>query len=132
MKKFAFLFAALILTVACGCGNQNPPPIQTVSVKGKITLNGSPMAGGRVLFVPKELGKGLETFAEVKNGEFEVKQGMVPATYKVYVDPVSYRNGKPFQAMRKGAIPQKYLDPATTTSEVQVAASPSDLKINLN
>lgn len=43
--------AALVCAAACGCGKASgPPKVQTMPVKGKVTLDGKPLAGAAVVF----------------------------------------------------------------------------------
>ncbi len=41
-----------------GCGGGGPAPVQTDMVKGVVTLDGSPVAGATVTFVPVQDGVG--------------------------------------------------------------------------
>jgi hypothetical protein len=43
--------AALVCAVVCGCGKgSGPPKVQAMPVKGKVTLDGKPLAGAEVVF----------------------------------------------------------------------------------
>jgi hypothetical protein len=46
--------AALGLLAVAGCGGPTPPPFND-SVDGTVTLDGSPLAGVRVIFTPKAI-----------------------------------------------------------------------------
>lgn len=49
MKRW--LVASLVCAVVCGCGKASgPPQAQVMPVKGKITLDGKPLAGAQVVF----------------------------------------------------------------------------------
>jgi hypothetical protein len=48
MKRWRL--AVLVCAAVCGCGKSGPPTVQTMPVKGKITLDGKPLAGAEVVF----------------------------------------------------------------------------------
>ena len=78
---------ALILALAvAGCGGTRTSP-----VSGVVLLDGKPLAGASVQFVPQ--GSGRDATGETdSNGQFamstfEPKDGVMPGTYKVVISP---------------------------------------------
>jgi Carboxypeptidase regulatory-like domain len=89
-SKFGFEMSraccfVLALTFA-GCGGA-----QTSPVEGTVTLDGKPLAGASVQFVPQ--GKGRDATAETdKDGQFAMstfkpRDGVLPGSYKVVISP---------------------------------------------
>jgi hypothetical protein len=121
-----------------GCGSSATTPVE-----GTVLLDGKPLAGASIQFIPQ--GKGRDATGETdKNGQFAMstfqpRDGTVPGTYKVVVappvgsiDPAQYGSAedamsaatKP-QAKKASAgpaFPQKYTRPDQTplTQEVPV------------
>jgi hypothetical protein len=80
--------SCLVLAVAlAGCSGG----AATSSVAGVVTLDGKPLVGASVQFVPQ--GTGRDATGETdKNGEFAMstfkpRDGVVPGTYKVIISP---------------------------------------------
>lgn len=70
------------LTSITGCGSAGAPP--TAQVKGKVTLNGEPVAVGSIYFVAPD--KGFSTDAALSaTGEYTITSNLPPATYKVFI-----------------------------------------------
>lgn len=133
MNARSFLLVLSSTILASGCAEYIPAPPVTVPVQGKVILpNGSPMSMGRVTFVPKDQTKGMETFAELnKDGTFKNGQpGVVPASYKITIDPTSYREGRP-RAIHKGAVPKTYQGKETTPLEYEISQSNNTFEIRL-
>lgn len=122
-----------VFLTACGCGG----PDQPVRVKGKVTLDGQPVEGATVTFLPE--GKtGRNANARTRaDGSFELttfapNDGVLAGTYKVvveYFEPRSalgtfHNQQEAMQAAAKSqgqkkkppryAIPSQYGDPART------------------
>jgi hypothetical protein len=129
----------LLLAIALvGCGGSRTSP-----VNGVVMLDGKPLAGSSIQFIPQ--GKGHDATGETdKDGEFAMstfkpRDGVVPGTYKVVISPprgtadtTKYATAdeamaaasKP-QARKEStesAFPQKYSRPDQTplTQEVPV------------
>ena len=86
--KYRACWLALVGIVAVGCGNKN-----TVPVKGVVTLDGRPVEGAMVKFVPVAP-KGHEASAMTdSSGSFSLgtlteRDGAWPGSYKVCVQKV--------------------------------------------
>lgn len=127
--------------VGLGCGGPKP-----VKVSGVITLNGEPVEGANVQFVPMDDSKRPATGFTDKTGKFELtsfenKDGALPGEYKVvviYNPPVETEAGaKTEQVMRqvmdiqrkeakkkpKYVIPREVTSAATTSLRQKVPSS---------
>ena len=131
------VLCSLLGFVIVGCGSPSTSPVE-----GVVTLDGKPLAGATVQFVPQ--GKGKDATGETdKNGQFAMstlkpRDGVRPGTYKVVISPLTgsadttkYATaeeamagaGKQPVAKTSGsAFPQKYSRPDQTplTQEVPV------------
>jgi hypothetical protein len=61
---YSLLIAAVVS--CCGCGDRG-----LVDVRGNITLDGEPLAGGVVMFEPSD-GKGATAGGEIREGTYEL------------------------------------------------------------
>lgn len=66
-----FLFALAIIGLSSGCGSGSSGP-KTYSVTGTVTLDGSPLETGSVVFDPVD-GAGQGCAGEIKAGKFNLK-----------------------------------------------------------
>jgi hypothetical protein len=136
MLRTTCLLFAIALTGCSGGATTSP-------VEGTVTLDGKPLVGALVQFVPQ--GKGRDATAETdKNGEFAMStmksgDGVVPGDYKVVisppmgtVDPKQYASSDeamsaaskaPAKKAAGPAFPQKYSRPDLTPLTQQVPAS---------
>jgi hypothetical protein len=137
--------AVALLLVGVGCNSNSP-----VSVRGTVTLDGKPVEGALVLFLPE--GTGRQASGQTgADGSFrlttiDVNDGAFPGNYKVVVQYTEGVVAPPAQNMReafegldkakrtakktppKYVIPAKYSDPAKT--ELRQAV-PTDGPVNL-
>ena len=132
-NRLGWLFLATVLAVAAsGCGSG-----KFVKVKGVVTLDGSPLAGSMITFVP-ENGKGQLGHGWSKSdGSFALESlneiGAAPGEYRVVVTKrvalpgvdtnleramsEAMKQGKPppdFSKLTKSVVPECYSDPART------------------
>ena len=66
-KPPLFLILAALL---CGCGG-NRVDYPSAEVSGMVTLDGEPLASGRIGFIPIAKGQGREDGAEIKQGKYK-------------------------------------------------------------
>jgi hypothetical protein len=123
-----------LATILAGCGGS-----RTSSVEGTVLLDGKPLAGASIQFVPEGAGRDAtgqtDTNGQFTMSTFEPKDGVLPGTYKVTIspplgaiDPKQYASSeeamsaaKP-QPKKASTFPQKYSQPGQTplTQEVPV------------
>jgi hypothetical protein len=130
------LLALMTVLLIAGCAKS-----RTMPVEGVVTLDGQPLAGAAVQFVPQDQGRDAtgETDASGRfaMSTFQPRDGVLPGSYKVVISPptgsvdtVQYASAD--QAMAAAAklpkkkpaksFPQKYARPDQTplTQEVPV------------
>ena len=120
----------LILVGLLGCGgaDQSQGLPATVPVTGQVTLDGAPIEGAVVTFVPTGKTMGIECVGRTDDtGMYTPKQtrggeGVPPGTYTVVISRF-LRDGKPVTSTAPGAgamgvlpesLPPKYSDPTVT------------------
>ena len=143
MKNKLFLFLALVglLATVPACGSK---AIKTEGVSGVVTLDGEPLAGASVKFVPLD-GTGSESVGTTnEKGEYKLQTllgaadaGTTPGEYKVTVDCVeTYETGVTFEengvekneTKVRSMIPEKYNN--AETSGLTATVAPGDNKID--
>jgi hypothetical protein len=124
--------ATALLLASAGCGKKPAP------VRGTLTLDGQPVEGATVLFVPEQAGEGRQATGQTgAGGKFELTtarkgDGAFPGNYKVVVQygegveaPPSSNMRDAFQGLDKArkegnkkppkyVIPPQYGNPAKT------------------
>ena len=133
----------LIVTV-CGCSGAKDSPL--VPAEGIVTLDGKPLSGATVLFIPLE-GATLQscTGRTDATGRFRLqtmdlqKEGALAGSYKVVVskkvnpdgtDFVPKPDEDPMLAAYKELLPRPYHDDAQSTLEITIPETGTD-KIEL-
>jgi hypothetical protein len=130
----------LVVALVAGCGDKST--LGTLhDVSGKVTIDGNPMTGGSVRFVPdKSKGNqgGHEPVGVIgSDGTYTLstagKTGAPPGWYKVTVASGDIpESSKPFAA--KSALNPRYNSPEFTDLNVEVVSSPKsgayDLKLS--
>ncbi|HXG13311.1 MAG TPA: hypothetical protein VNK04_26375 [Gemmataceae bacterium] len=109
-----WILLAVLLGVSWGCGSRDRP----VPVRGKVTVDGAPIAGAGVVFHPKD-GNGRPASGETRaDGTYHLTtftegDGALPGEYRVTIvweEPVhpylAYRDGSP----KKKALEKEYLE----------------------
>ncbi|WP_439620539.1 hypothetical protein [Gemmata sp.] len=127
------LAAALVAALPVGCGSPAGSP--SAEVTGSVTLDGKPLAGAEVQFVPKgNAALGLHAAKTDAGGRFRVTRDapnnpVKPGTYAVLVSKVSGGNdpSQPGGGMeaQKNEVPAVYQDRNHTplTAEVRDGAT---------
>lgn len=137
-----WLLAGTILLPACSNSLEEHPPLYPV--KGKVNLDGKPMAGGTILFeyaggdgpdAPKGAAGGpFRATAKIKDGAFNLigyagAEGMPAGNYKVGISASQGRSedgplGRDVMLPRKGKAAvsfKQYADPKTSGLTAQVS-----------
>ncbi|MCA8988334.1 MAG: carboxypeptidase regulatory-like domain-containing protein [Planctomycetaceae bacterium] len=116
-----------------GCGGSSDQP-ELGQVKGKVTLDGQPVADATVFFWPADGGRTVSTTTDA-NGDYELKyvgddKGTKVGKNKVRVstqrDGDSDEDGNPTEP-RKETIPAKY----NTETQLEFDVTPGENVINL-
>jgi hypothetical protein len=119
----------IVLTVAAGCGSS------TASVTGSVTIDGTPVTSGRVVFHKEGQAPAI---ANIKSdGTFELaianSKGIQPGHYKVTV--ASYEIGTPARpgdpAPAKLLTPRQYIDVGTTPLASDVGTGQNEIALKL-
>src|SRR5438132_12962699 len=108
MIKLFCQIALLVSGIAtlAGCGSNvaaGPDPATFVSVKGRITLDNTPIVGAMVVFFPQDpkMGDGSNALTDA-SGNYELTTGgatgTVPGSYRVIVSRLVDPSGKPVVA----------------------------------
>tara|TARA_R110002111_G_scaffold256979_2_gene324604 strand:- start:90441 stop:90935 length:495 start_codon:yes stop_codon:yes gene_type:complete len=148
------LFAGCLMT-ASGCGSSATEPeilSKLVPVTGSVSLDGAPVAGVLVTYLPEANSPGAEMAfgftdetgkynlqTQVTGYSPEKSQGAVPANYRVYITKLVMPDGSPLageisdaEAEEKGArqlLPPKYSSP--TATKLTATVNPTDTNIDL-
>jgi hypothetical protein len=144
MTRTRVMVAALLAALPTGCSSDGPP---LVPVNGRLTLDGKPLAGKTIKFLPEGStpgqGAGATTNAAgeytllaARPGATRDEPGAPPGTYRVVVvepmfpvdPPVQDANdpnaapaiGLPAPPKKKQEIPAAYTKPETTPLRVEV------------
>jgi hypothetical protein len=135
--------AVLVLGTISGCGRSGP---ETLSVTGTVTLDGKPIAGASVMFMPQFEGQPA-VGATDDEGEFTLTtggstEGALVGTYQVTVtlkevsgvlvdkDGLSAGIG-PGGIQEKWIVPQRYSTVETSELSVEVARGMEPVRLEL-
>jgi hypothetical protein len=117
----------LLCLAGCGGGEDTGDGLAREAVSGTVTLDGKPLSGAVIQFVPNDPNTPGGTSAEIGDGKFElpVGQGPVAGTYRVVITtrmgPEVDASQPPGEAPKpkKDPIPAKYNTKSTLTAEVK-------------
>lgn len=87
MKKYTIFFLLAVLTALYGCGSSNPQG--RLEIKGDVTLKGSPVAAGSIVFEPTgSQTERTQSGGEIRDGKYSVPapKGLVPGEYLVRIN----------------------------------------------
>lgn len=150
-------FSLACVTLLSGCGGGAPPlPSGIVPVTGNVTLDGEPVSGAIVTFVPVQIsggggaGVGAASGMTDSAGKYTLvgyegrANGTLPGTYRVKISRLTRTDGSivipgpddsPMQLLVSGAreqLPEKYSSDIRTTlvATVDPQGSPVDFKLS--
>ena len=120
---WAVALMSMVLVTGCGSNDEG-----RASVRGKVTLNGEPVDGGRINFTPT--GGGPQSGGVIREGEYDIPSTMGVAigenrveirwtkeTGRMVMNPYGGESlGKIPEA--KEAVPSKYHEKSTLTAEI--------------
>lgn len=131
-----------LLLILAGCGDSLAPvdnlPRQAVS--GTVTLDGQPLAQGKIQFNPVTVADGPTAFAvvEIKDGKYAINRvmGPVPGKYKVSISTLTSikitpgEGPGPLPKRDPEKVPAQYNTKTTLTAEITSGENilPFDLK----
>ncbi|QDT53179.1 hypothetical protein Pan44_11950 [Caulifigura coniformis] len=124
MRRQAFLAGCFALFLA-GCGSDGP---QLCEVVGTVTLDGAPIEGVELTFVPQNVPATMLSYGRTDAaGRYELaftaaKTGAIPATHHVRVD---IPGGKSMAKINK-----KYQPEGTITKEVKDGHNVIDIELS--
>jgi hypothetical protein len=126
--------AALVGVVSTGCGGGDP----SARVSGNISVNGTPLVAGTVMFIPIEGTAGGIAGATVTNGAYAITKGLGPGQYRVEVRqprPSERLVPKPFGApgeMVEGTeegIDEAFNEKSTLRAALDRGANSADFRV---
>jgi hypothetical protein len=126
MRSQRFGIAAFglgLLSLALGCGGDDPLNRQTVS--GKVTIDGTPLQEGSISFQPTEQGS-TSSGAVITQGAYSIPQdkGLPPGKYRVMINAVKPGTGSELPAGgmpgdETGAPAEELIPPSWNTESEQ-------------
>lgn len=140
--RFAAVVTSSVLFLA-GCGDSGRP--QTASVQGTVTLDGAPLGGVSVQFIPQE-DKGrsatgtTDAAGNYTLSTFQTGDGAIPGLYKVIVvRPISDEQALSEKGLPDASppapsgpeIPSKYSDPKQTELTTTVSSGSNTIPLEL-
>jgi hypothetical protein len=127
------LVTAFLILTPMGCGGNGNP--SHVRVSGTITLNGAPLAGAQVTFIPINDTQGIGAEARTEaDGRYQLidrrgKPGTEPGAYKVTISKRLMPDGSevpvddktpPIRSPARESLPPYYSDASRTRLQVVV------------
>jgi hypothetical protein len=128
MPRHAWIYFLVSAFAVLGCSRKSfPPNPKTVPIRGKVLLApGKPLNGGHLIFHNKDPKRAaieghaeLETDGTFKASTFGQDDGLVPGSYVVTIEPISYKGKTPKQ-VNADVIPKKFQKRDTSTLEVEI------------
>lgn len=125
-RNFLIIGWSFILIIFIGCS-----PNSTVSLKGKVLLDGEVVEMGSVSFLPMGMEGAIKVAAEITQGKYAVKegQGLVPGKYKVEIH-WSKGTGKKIASADPGVMMEKRTD-GSFSQEMEVLAGNQEYNFQL-
>jgi len=129
--RIAFL---AVLVGVCGCSRAKGPV--TITVAGKVALDGTPVAQGDILFEPQD-GKGAATSAVIKSGRFSAHVEPGPKIVRIHAPKLlgkvkAYPNdpdSSMIEQVEEQAPPQ-YNAKSTLQRDLRTAANDIDFELS--
>jgi hypothetical protein len=124
--------AAVVIVAICGCGN-NRPQEKLVSVSGTVTVDGKPLEGATVAFVPEKSKQPQPSWGfSDASGKYSLKTvegeaGVALGTYRIVITKLVMEDGSPIPpgsqtggADGKELVPFPHCDPRQTKNVANV------------
>lgn len=125
-SRLLVLFCLVPFTFA-GCGSSKPMG----TVKGTVTLNGSPYADAAVIFLSLKTGQAASADIQA-GGAFQLTEPLPTGTYTVYLAPkAAGASDQPAPVSIDRAVPDKYWNEAASDIKIDVKEGANDVKVEL-
>lgn len=130
--RIGALSLACALLLLAGCSSESRR-----AVSGEVSLDGEPVNGGSIVFLPNGAGSSKGA-AEIVEGKYSipVEQGLPPGSYRVEINwmkPTGKQipSGDPGMLMdeRAEAMPAKFNSASTLTAEITAGDNKHDFKL---
>jgi hypothetical protein len=124
MVRRQFLAVLPVLLIAAGCGGGKPSGPKSVEVKGKVTMDGTPLANGRIVFDEGPSIPAAEL--DIKDGAYSglVQAGKKTVRISAFKAPPAQKGppkGPGYETMQVNILPAKYNKDSKETREVTEA-----------
>lgn len=130
------MVAVLVATSVVGCSGRGGKQAALVAVSGKVTLDGKPLAGASVAFVPQAGTKGAGAFGTTdEEGRYALEHrsggpGIEPGTYTVAFSKLTLKDGGPIPSGTNAAdveaverVPKQYTPAFQATNSMPATAA---------
>ena len=134
--SFATTLVAVLLVVAAGCGGSN-----RAAVTGEVTLDGQPVEGGTISFIPADGAAGPPAWGKIEAGRYSIpaREGPPPGTSRVEIR-WTRKTGRKLPAVPPAppgemieetveAVPARYNARSELKAEVQGGKNTFDFKL---
>jgi len=118
--RLAVLVLAASIAFVPGCGGPKPSPLMTVS--GTVEVDGEPLKGGQIVFVPLDANLSPEA-GTIKDGTFECSSKMGPM--RIEITATRKNPG----GLRANYIPARYNKESELTEDVSASNHHWDFKL---
>ena len=131
-----FTFVWLIVLCGCGlllsgCAEPGGTQREMATVSGKVTLNGEPLDGGRVIFAHVE---GPAAAADIQSGgtyTVEVAVGQTEVSIDHRAEPEQVPGAREGMMMGKSLVPEQYADANTSGLSLDVKSGKNEFNIEM-
>lgn len=135
--RLQLVVAILFSGVAVGCGGSSGPKLATVS--GTVTLNGDPVTGVNVTFIPRQNGSPSYGSTD-EDGNYQLlfthqKYGAELGSHDVLIEqpePETDDSGKVLSPKPIVAVPDKFRHRGTLTAEVSSGRNKVNFELSRN
>lgn len=125
IPRMYLIALAFMMVAVIGCGGGSSEPlVDVVAVSGKVTLNGEPLSGAGITFIPQGAGTGRPCYgATGDDGAYVLKtqdgrEGCPVGKCKVIISKYAMEDGTPVgDDPEAGALGMEHLPPQYSSAE---------------